>query len=380
MSSLQSFSFYLWFLVLPVKGADRALGSSHQQFLRAMDLVAGAQTEQRRLSHSRDSDDDFFSTIKPCEDKSCNDDNDCYDVYICFKREKGDPIPKCCDNRDYETDNSRNYCAVKSCDTGGGGGGLCFSGETKVHVFGGKTVSMKDLQVGDHILTSNSQGEMIYQKVYAFAHRHHSRPTQFLQIQTNTINEEEDDTAESPILEVTREHMVFVEGKSKPIRADTIQVGDNLLGIISNQQHVVTTIAPVVRKGMYAPLTHSGMVVVANGIVASNYIAMQPKQTNGDGYVSLPNIGSVAFLHQADVAHMWLSPFRIFCGALEVCHRVNVDGLLHYASWGLQLVHFMEQQPLWAQLLVLIPPSGGLAWFWCIKKVVFQIQTKWKHN
>ncbi|CAB9509687.1 Desert hedgehog protein [Seminavis robusta] len=313
-------------------------------------------------------DDDFFNKIKPCE-PGCDKDDDCYNAYVCFKRNFGAAIPSCCASRNYPTDNDRNYCAVRTCNSSGGS--LCFSGETQVHVSGGKTVSVKDLQVGDQVLTRNSQGDMIYQPVYAFAHRHQSRPTQFLGIQTTTAGDAETkDSAESPLLEMSREHMVYVQGKAKPIRADTIQVGDILQGISSKQQHVVTEISPAASEGLYAPLTRSGTIVVSNGIVASNYIAMQEKQTNDAGYVNLPGIGPLSFLHQADVAHMWLSPFRIFCGELEVCQSFNADGFLHYASWGLRLVHFMEQQSLWAQILVLIPMLIVLSFFATLEHVL----------
>jgi hypothetical protein len=109
-----------------------------------------------------------------------------------------------------------------------------------------------------------------------------------------------------------------------------------------------------------------GVIVVARGILASNYIAMQQKLESSvsdtmhdTGYVELSSIGTIGVLHQVDVAHMWLSPFRILCEwdsvNFGICTSFTREGILSYVSWGLDLVRTMERQGLFAQLLTLIP-------------------------
>lgn len=187
----------------------------------------------------------------------------CSAVSVCWKG--GTPL--CCKERE----GSGNRCAPRSCDTAVGvGGGLCFSGETMVHVMDGGTIPMKELQVGDPVLTRTGT----YQPVYAFAHWDPTRSAQFLQIYTRTLNGDdkhnnlENSRATSP-LEVTKDHLVYIHGMAKPIPAAAVQVGDVLQGVstatVSNQsavskhqpELVVTKIQSVTRKGLYNPLTQA---------------------------------------------------------------------------------------------------------------------------
>lgn len=79
---------------------------------------------------------------------------------------------------------------------------------------------MKDLQVDDQLLT----GSRSYQPVYAFAHRDVARITELRQMFT-TISE----TALP--MELTGDHLVDIDGKTKPVPANMVQVGDVLQGV-----------------------------------------------------------------------------------------------------------------------------------------------------
>jgi hypothetical protein len=225
--------------------------------------------------------------------------------------------------------------------------GFCFSAETTVNVEGRATpVPMKDLQVGDHVLT---QSKMIYEPVYAFAHMDKLRTIEFLQIHTPS-------SGAAP-LELTEEHMVFVEGKSGPVRAAALKVGDILSSKSSIGPQSVTKISTVFRQGLYAPLTPSGTIVVADGIVASNYIAMQgPREDiENEERVILGDAWTVPHLHQADVAHMWLSPMRMWCLGItsKMCDRHDEDGKHPYVALGLHLVAAMDTKSFVAQFIVI---------------------------
>jgi Hint module len=296
-----------------------------------------------------------------------------YASQVCLRRRSGDGFPKCCDTEIHlhlSTSSSINVCVPRDCNSDATTS-LCFSGDTIVHIFGGTTLPMKDLQVGDRILTGSHK----YQRVYAFAHRDVTRITEFRQIFT-TSNE-----TTSP-LELTGDHLVYVNERTKPVPANMVQVGDVLQGAstpnisLPEHQHVVTKILSVMRQGLYAPLTlgEDGTIVVANGIVASNYVAFQPKRQTypedsnfDEGYVRLARIGSTQWCHQADAAHIWLSPLRILCGwnryGLSICDSRDSEGMLHYVAWGIGLVRWMDQASLLAQLLALIPTALALAVF-----------------
>jgi Hint module len=105
-------------------------------------------------------------------------------------------------------------------------------------------------------------------------------------------------------LEISVKHLILVERKDQKyhIPASDVRVGD----ILSGQQ--VESIQLVTRRGVYAPLTQSGEILV-NGFVASNYV----KQ------LDLPTLLS---FDQHVFVHMLFHPQRLFCHYLiEVCKR-----------------------------------------------------------
>merc|ERR1712176_74063 len=105
--------------------------------------------------------------------------------------------------------------------------------------------------VGDYVKIGNGEA---YEQVYAFGHRVPERYTEFVQIHTTNTG--------SPPLEMTGEHLVFVDGKTNPVRADSIKVGDILLKAAEDKNAVVEKIELVTRNGIYNPLTSSGTIQV----------------------------------------------------------------------------------------------------------------------
>jgi Hint module len=107
----------------------------------------------------------------------------------------------------------------------------CFSEVATVQVEGKGPVAMKDLQLGEKVLTASHD----YEPVYAFGHRHLTQAAKFIQF--------------NDALEITGAHLVFVEGKVNPVRADSVKVGDFLQG------GEVKSIKTIQRAGVYTPLT-----------------------------------------------------------------------------------------------------------------------------
>mmetsp|Transcript_2264 Transcript_2264/g.5289 ORF Transcript_2264/g.5289 Transcript_2264/m.5289 type:complete len:182 (-) Transcript_2264:9-554(-) len=151
---------------------------------------------------------------------------------------------------------------------------ICFSGRSQVEVQGRGQVDMKDLKIGDLVLVENNK----FEPVYSFGHINHSTETEYLQIFTQSSRHP---------LEMSSDHMVFVEGR-RSVPASSVQVGDKL--IVGTDSHTLTkvvTIKEIVRRGMYAPFTKSGTIVV-NGILASCFVSFQGKEYLHIGDVATP--------------------------------------------------------------------------------------------
>lgn len=204
------------------------------------------------------------------------------------------------------------------------GSSFCFSSVATVQVQGKGATSMKDLNVGDKILTGNQ----VYQTVYAFAHREHTKTIDFIQLHSKE---------HGMPLEISREHLVFLAGKTNPVRADWVEVGD----ILQSGDHrgvEVSKITSIARQGLYAPLTLDGTLVV-NGIKASSYISLQK---NAPEYVQLQN--GVQAMSQHNLIHLALSPFRMVCMGLSsnLCQMNEKDGMPSMVYWGIQVAQWLD--------------------------------------
>merc|ERR1712224_95190 len=137
---------------------------------------------------------------------------------------------------------------------------------------------------------------------------------------------------------MTGEHLVFVDGKTNPIRADSIKVGD-VLQSEGKDDAVVKKIKLVTRNGIYNPLTSSGTIQV-NGVTASNYISFQEKNNE---YIELQGQIEMPMSHH-DFAHRAMAPFRFYCTTLAVCDEVNNwnsdVGMPTYVLMGIKLVEW----------------------------------------
>jgi hypothetical protein len=131
----------------------------------------------------------------------------------------------------------------------------CFSERASLRVKGKGLVAMKNLHVGDQVLTRSGS----FQPVYAMDHVDGKKPTDFIQIFTD---------AKIEPLEITPNHLLFLATASKPVPASHVKVGDLVLGIHGPTR--VTKLSNIQRNGFYNALTTSGTIVV-NDIVASNY-------------------------------------------------------------------------------------------------------------
>jgi len=222
-------------------------------------------------------------------------------------------------------------------DSGGIFGGLgdlfgsitCFSEVSTVQVENVGTVNMKNLKVGARVLTESGD----FEPVIAFAHRAPTVAAEFLQFKTVAGD-----------LEMTADHLVFVAGKSSPVRADSIQVGDALRG----EGATVDSIKNVQRTGLYAPMTPSGTVVV-DGIAASSYISI-------DKNSEFLTIGGQAIMSYHNYIHLTLSPFRMLAMGVSstLANMYTEGGFPVYVEYGLKFLTWANSQNVFVQFLAFL--------------------------
>jgi hypothetical protein len=235
----------------------------------------------------------------------------------------------------------------------------CFSKDTTVHVQGrDEPVALRELNVGDWVLASSGRTRS-YQPVYAFGHYNPDKLAEFIQIQTTA-------TQNKP-LELTGNHLVFLADQKAPMRADAIQVGDVLATSTwkdngeqdktATQREVVTTITTVRKRGVYAPLTPDGILVVNEGIVASTYISLQDNQPSKAQYVELQGGIGTKLSHQT-YAQIGFAPLRLLCQGIssQLCSTTtnyDHDGLSWYVNLAIEVHGWAHEQSIVLQSLVL---------------------------
>ena len=211
---------------------------------------------------------------------------------------------------------------------------FCFSAISTVQLENFGSVSMKNLQVGDRVLTSSGA----YEPVYAFGHKNPTESADFLQFKTAGSK-----------LEMTGGHLVFLDGKTNPVRADSVKVGDVLRTAEAGAK--ITKISNVQRDGVYSPLTPGGTVVV-DGIVASTYISLQK---DADEHIELQG-GISTFMSYQDFIHMTLSPFRMLAMGVSstIANVYTEEGIPVYASYGMDFAEWANNQNIVVQAVLLL--------------------------
>lgn len=201
----------------------------------------------------------------------------------------------------------------------------CFSGTSTVIVLGQDyPVAMKELQVGDQVLTGNNQ----YESIYAFAHKDEKGSSSYLAIKT-------DKSKDYGPIEISDNHLIYVNGQDYPIPAKDIQIGTELL--IQNEILAkVIDITKVQRNGLYAPLTSDGTIMV-NGIKSSNYYALHeiaPIYVN-----MLQRLG----LSHHMINHLWFSPLRMICKTVssKTCESYTA-GLHTWSIYGMNMKNILD--------------------------------------
>jgi len=171
-----------------------------------------------------------------------------------------------------QASNNSAYCLKWTCTTNQVV--KCFASDATVEIMEKKQrKSMKDLNIGDQILVDiNHQGERIYESVYSFIHASPDGMYDYLKITVENNLEQS--------LIISSNHLIFRFNQTKPIFAGHLKIGDQLQMISkdgSKQAGSIIDISLIKSQGFYAPLTHSGKLVV-DGVVVSNYATVANHQ------------------------------------------------------------------------------------------------------
>ena len=196
----------------------------------------------------------------------------------------------------------------------------CFSLESTVIVRDQGAISIRDLRIGDMVL---SDEHSTWSRFYSKGHYNEKTKTEFVQIST--------EVTEKP-LELTPGHMVFKASSKLPVPAFSIQVGNVVK--TANGPSMVTGVKKILRIGLSNPLTLSGSIVV-DGVVASTHSEETGFEGGDTGWVY---IGDHKIVHWHKLHHTIHTPHRIICGRLATCaETLNEDGLTPFSHYGLAL-------------------------------------------
>ena len=239
----------------------------------------------------------------------------------------------------------------------------CFSEVTTVHVEGKGITMMKDLQVRDKVLVGNKNNRAIYQSVYSFGHINKLTPTEYLRLHTGHT---------SP-LEISAAHLLYVQGKEHPVRADSIRTGDMLLQVFPDAPRSpvkVTKIDKVTRNGAYMPLTKDGSIVV-NGVLASTYVSIMD---NAPAVVTK----CLTMVSEDSLLHGWLAPYRMVCMGISsnLCRNdYNVDGISYWLAIGKYIAAVGNGWGSISQMLGIVVFGFFMAVFICVEDLMMFLGT-----
>jgi len=167
-------------------------------------------------------------------------------------------------------------------------GNGCFSSSSVVLLATGDTVRVPQLKPGDQITSATFSGDAVFSPFLGWLHRDDNLTATFVTITTASGNK----------ISLTPLHLLAVTenvNKSPGMRfANTVRVGDYLWSGGSGLTRV-TAVTSRVLKGVYAPLTSTGTLLV-DDLLASSY----------------------AHLANHEVAHLAFLPYRLFPQALSM--------------------------------------------------------------
>ena len=154
----------------------------------------------------------------------------------------------------------------------------CFPADAFACLSSGKYVSMANLRVGDKVLSCARGGTLVFSQVYILGHAENDVILPCVKICTS-----------KSCICLSPGHYVFVSGETDsvmtPVSAQNVKCGDKVYicrsahesadQLESMELETVIDIQSTICRGMYAPFTETGTIVV-NGVLASCYVDLLP--------------------------------------------------------------------------------------------------------
>lgn len=217
--------------------------------------------------------------------------------------------------------------------------GICFSSFNTVRVQGKGPIRMDQLQIGDYVEADNTGA---VSRVISFSHLDHDNRAKYLRIHT---------TASATPLEISHQHMVLLSsGAALP--AKDLKVGDVLCTSSSHSRStedavIVTKIDTVQRRGLYAPVTEAGTIVVS-GVQASCYVALLD---------SFPATFQHYAYHVAVGPHRWLCHYNFdyYCATETYTNGIS-NYIVEIVFWLIKL----SNMPTIVQVVAVSAVAGPL--------------------
>jgi len=141
----------------------------------------------------------------------------------------------------------------------------CYPGSATVADIHGRPRRIDSLSVGDEVHAMTNKGIRL-EPVIVFVHRQPDVMQEFLKITT----------LKKKTLKITKDHLLFVEkkGQAAAIPAKNVNIGDTVYvrgGQGAVEKDAVQSISRIFEKGVYAPVTLSGTILV-NDVHTSCYV------------------------------------------------------------------------------------------------------------
>ncbi|XP_055313047.1 protein hedgehog [Sitodiplosis mosellana] len=169
------------------------------------------------------------------------------------------------------------HCSVKSDSSQAAHQTGCFTGDSTAKLVTGETRLLSELRIGDQVLSMDADGQLKYSEVYMFLDRDAKQKREFIRIET------EDGSA----ITATPSHLIYTwQSSDNSVTtvssvadfqfAERIQIDDFVLTNVNGtlEPRRVKKITVELHRGVYAPLTYDGTIVV-NSIAASCYALVE---------------------------------------------------------------------------------------------------------
>ncbi|ELU16390.1 hypothetical protein CAPTEDRAFT_213608 [Capitella teleta] len=180
----------------------------------------------------------------------------------------------------------------------------CFPAEATVKRLNGDVITMKDLQIGDKIMTVNDGGTPMPTEVISFLHYEPDVTGVYTQVTTELGN----------VISLSGSHLIYASScnqsnNRQPRYSSTLKVGEHIFTSQDSplQSEKIVRIRTRLEKGAYVPLTESGTLLVDDALVSC--------------YASFDH----------DIAHLAMTPLRWFPWLLNGSQYIQ--GVLPYVYY-----------------------------------------------